>query len=88
MICRMPRVNLISFFVVLVLVLGFVRGFAAETNAAAQLVTAIAKLQATSDRKRDQLQGVASKARMTAPMVAEYSGDRCRIVREMYLAPV
>jgi len=81
----MSRVNLTPLFVVAVLVLSFVRGFATETNAAAELVTAIAKLHASSDRKRDLTQAMAAKARMTPPIAAEYSGDRFPIAVEMNL---
>ena len=81
----MPRVNFITFLVVSIFVLNFARGFAAETNAATELVTAIVKLHGATYRKRDQMQGVPAKARVTAPIVTEYSGDRSRVITEINL---
>jgi outer membrane lipoprotein-sorting protein len=57
---------------------------ASDSQAATELDAAFAKLNATTYRKRESVQGLA-KAGMAAPMITEVSGDRSYTVVEMQL---
>jgi hypothetical protein len=69
----MSRVNLLALFVILSVVLVIGRGSDSETNAAIQLVTAMAKAQPAPNRKRAQIQSIRASIQIATSTVSAHS---------------